>query len=108
MNSHYPWYKLRGKVRAPSHQSALVQDLGFPLVQQPAYSPELNPVERLFEELRRAIEGRVYASLEDKMSAVEAELRQWDADPERVRQLMAWPWIMDSLHHLPRPNPVAA
>jgi hypothetical protein len=24
-----------------------VQDLGFPLVQQPAYAPELNPVERL-------------------------------------------------------------
>ena len=92
---------------APSHRSALVQDLGFPLVQQPAYAPELNPVERLFEELRRAVEGRVYASLETKVAAIEAELLAWDADPERVRRLMGWAWIMDALEQLPQPNSIA-
>jgi transposase len=29
----------------------------------PSYSPELNPAERIFEEVRRRVEGRVYDSL---------------------------------------------
>lgn len=93
---------------APSHRSEVVQDLGFPLVQQPAYAPELNPVERLFEELRRAVEGRVYASLEAKVAAIEAELLTWDADPERVRSLTRWAWITDTLDQLPQPDTIAA
>src|SRR5919106_2354380 len=51
---------------ASSHRSAVVQAVGFPLVQQPAYAPELDPVERLFEELRRVVEGKVYDALEAK------------------------------------------
>jgi hypothetical protein len=93
---------------APSHRSALVQDRGFPLVQQPAYAPELNPVERLFEELRCAVDGRVYASREAKVTAIEAELLEWDAYPERVRRLMGWAWIMDALDQLPQPHSIAA
>lgn len=93
---------------APSHRSALVQELGFPLVQQPAYAPELNPMERLFEELRRAVEGKVYGSLEDKVAAIESELWRWDADPERVRRLVGWSWITDTLRLLPHPDRIAA
>lgn len=93
---------------APSHRSEVVQDLGFPLVQQPAYSPELNPVERLIEELRRAVEGKVYDTLEEKVAAIEAELRQWDADPERVQRLAGWDWIRETLNQLPSPTPMAA
>ena len=86
---------------ASSHRSEVVQEVGFPLVQQPAYAPELNPVERCFEELRRMVEGRVYASLEEKVAAIEAELRKWDVDPDRVRRLVGWWWIMDTLNQLP-------
>jgi hypothetical protein len=87
---------------ASSHRSGVVQEVGFPLVQQPAYAPELNPPERLFEELRRVVEGKVYATLEAKVAAIEAELRQWDADPYRVRRLVGWSWIMDTLGQFPR------
>lgn len=93
---------------APSHRSALVKEVGFALVQQPAYSPELNPAERLFQELRRAVEGRLYTSIEEKMAAIEAELSKWDADPDRVRRLVDWWWITDILDQLPHPDPIAA
>jgi len=86
---------------APSHRSGVVQEVGFPLVQQPAYAPELNPAERFFEELRRVVEGKVYDSLAAKVAALEAELRQWDADPERMSQLVGWSWIMNTLNQLP-------
>jgi transposase len=93
---------------APSHRAEVVQDLGFPLVQQPAYAPELNPVERLIEELRRAVEGKVYDSLDAKVAAIEAELRKWDVNPDRVRRLAYWDWIKDTLKQLPGLNPIAA
>jgi hypothetical protein len=93
---------------APSHRSQVVQDLGFPLVQQPAYAPELDPVERLIEELRRVVEGKVYDTLDAKVAAIEAELWKWDADADRVRRLADWDWIRDTLNQFPRPNPIAA
>jgi len=85
----------------------MVQDLGFPLVQQPACAPELNPVEWLTEELRRAVEGRVYDTLDGKVAAIEAELRKWEADADRVHRLAGWDWIKDTLNQLSHPNPIA-
>jgi hypothetical protein len=86
---------------APSHLAHLVRGAGPPLVRLPPYSPELNPAERVFEELRRAVEGEVYGDLERKVAAVESELRRWAADPARVRRLTGWTWITDALTQLP-------
>jgi transposase len=72
---------------APSHRSQVVQDLGFSLVQQPAYAPELNPVEQLIEELRRVVEGKLYDTVDAKVAAIEVELQKWDVDADRVRRL---------------------
>ena len=68
---------------------------------QPAYSPELNPVERVFEEVRRWVEGTVYGSIEEKMDAVEAYLSELGSDPGRVRSLTAWSWIERTMRNLP-------
>jgi hypothetical protein len=35
--------------------------------------------------------------MEAKVEAIEAELREWDADPDRVRRLVGWSWIIDTL-----------
>ena len=93
---------------APSHADAAVRAVGLPLVALPPYSPELNPAERLFEEVRRRVEGTVYATLEDKLAAVEAFLDELDADPARVRSLCGWGWITDALDSLEAPAQKAA
>jgi hypothetical protein len=90
--------------RAPSHRDAAVREVGFPLIEQPPYAPELNPVERVFEELRAHIEGIVYPTIEDKVAAVERILAEFDADPARVRSLTGWGWITTNLHQLPTEN----
>ena len=54
---------------------------------------EVNPGERVFEELRRAIEGQVYDGLEEKVARVEEELHRLAAEPERVRRVTGWSWI---------------
>ena len=78
---------------ASSHRDDAVRAVGIPLIELPPYSPELSPAERLFEEVRRHVEGRVYATLADKVAAVEAFLDDLDADPARVRSLCGWDWI---------------
>ena len=93
---------------ASSHRDAAVRAVGVPLIQLPAYSPELNPAERLFEEVRRHVEGRVYATLADKVAAVEAFLEELDADPARIRRLCGWDWINAAIATLPEPQENAA
>ena len=88
--------------RAPSHRDATVRAVGLPLIEQPPYAPELNPAERVFEELRAGIEGVVYPTIEAKVAAVEAILDDLDRDPERVRRLTGWRWIAENLDALPQ------
>jgi DDE superfamily endonuclease len=86
---------------APSHRDADITDLDLAFIGLPAYSPELNPAERLFEEIRRRFEGRVYATLDAKAAEVQAFLAEFDADPVRVRRLCGWDWINDAIATLP-------
>ena len=64
------------------------------LVPLPAYSPELNPVERIWLYLReRFLSLRFFPDTE---AIVEASCRAWNAltaDPTRIRSLCAYPWI---------------
>jgi transposase len=87
--------------RAPRHRDDAVRALDFPLVEQPAYAPELNPAERVFEHLRAEIEGVIYPTIEAKVAAVETLLEELDADPARVQSLTNWHWIADILDQLP-------
>lgn len=89
---------------ASSHRGQQVGKLPFARIFQPPYSPEVNPIERIFEELRRAVEGLIYATLDLKKQALEAELAQLAADPERVKCLVAWDWLCDALKSLPEPE----
>ena len=93
---------------APAHRAKLVREVGVTLVTQPAAAPELNPAERIFQELRRVVEGLVYATLEDKVAVVERELTALAADPARLKRLVGWDWIADSLAQLPAEFPTSS
>jgi hypothetical protein len=86
---------------APSQRGKQVAALDFQRIPLPASSPELNPAERIFEEIRARTEGVVYDSLEAKQAVAAASLQELAADPERVKQLCGWPWIRDALTGLP-------
>jgi DDE superfamily endonuclease len=84
-----------------SHRARVVRDVGLPLIALPAYAPECNPAERVFEEIRRASEGRVYPDLDAKRAVAEAVLTTLAADPDRVRRLAGWAWIAAAAASLP-------
>ena len=86
---------------ARGHRGEKVRNVGLVTIIQPAYSPELNPVERVFEEVRRWVEGKVYGSIEEKMDAVEGYLTELGSDEGRVRSLTAWDWIEHATRSLP-------
>jgi hypothetical protein len=93
---------------APSHRDDEITDLDLGFVGLPPYSPELNPAELLFKELRRLVEGKVYATLDAKVAEVQAFLETLDADPPRVHRLCGWDWINTAIATLPIPLENAA
>ena len=81
------------------HQSqALTPASNLRLLTLPPYSPELNPVEHLWDDLReKSFHNRVFDSIDALETHLESSLRALELDHPRVRSIVAWPWIMNSL-----------
>jgi hypothetical protein len=74
------------------------QDLVVPenirLIEQPSHSPELNPVEHLWEELReKHLPNKAFKSLDAVEEALCKGLRELDDDPERLRSMTNFPYL---------------
>ena len=68
------------------------------LVYLPPYSPELNPVEHIWDEVREKSFGNlVFNSLDALESQLESALFTLEKDQTRVKAIVAWPWIINSL-----------
>jgi transposase len=64
----------------------------------PPYSPELNPVEHLWDDLReKSFHNRVFETLEALEDHLVSALRTMENDHDRARSSTAWPWIIDAL-----------
>lgn len=64
------------------------------LVSQPAYSPELNPVEHIWDELReKYFHNRIFSSLELLIDALCQGLNDLTDDTERLRSLTSFPHL---------------
>ena len=83
--------------RAPGHRGSAYANVKVRLIEQPPYSPELNPAERVFQYLRNKVEGLVYGTIAAKKDAIEAEMAKLAADPDMVRSLAGWDWICQSV-----------
>ena len=81
---------------ASSHRS---KDLQIPenirLHRLPGYSPELNPQEHVWDELReKEFPNRVFETMEGVIGQLEAGLPRLAANTQALRSLTAWPWIV--------------
>lgn len=81
------------------HQSqVLTPATNLRLLTLPPYSPELNPVEHLWDDLReKAFHNRIFDSIDALELHLESSLRAMELDHPRVRSIVAWPWIINSL-----------
>lgn len=77
---------------APCHKPKILHSIdGLTLVYLPPYSPELNPVERFFEEVRRATANTLFTTLGDIEKRISLAINSWTE--ERLRQLCCYEWI---------------
>lgn len=78
---------------AGSHKSERVDYGGLTKELLPPYSPELNPVERFFQELRRELKNKVYESYREVEQAVEELFNSYLAKPEAIKRLTNFHWL---------------
>jgi len=64
----------------------------------PPYSPELNPIEHVWDELReKYFHNRVFSSLEEVKQHLLEALVAFERSSERIRSICAWSWIINSV-----------
>ena len=81
---------------AGAHQPTAIAHSNIILQKLPSASPELNPVERFFEELRKALSNQVFnttEALEDKLCEV---LQHYYKNPTALISLTNYPYLSTS------------
>ena len=64
----------------------------------PPYSPELNPQEHVWDELReKFFHNRAFDSLDALETHLEEALRSLESSPQRMRSIAGWDWIINSV-----------
>lgn len=86
---------------APSHRSGEVaHPENVSLLELPAYSPELDPVERWFQEFRRELSNRTFEAVELLQEALSKTLQPYWEDPARLRRLTGFSWWVEAINAL--------
>jgi transposase len=84
---------------APSHRGKeLVVPKNMRLLALPPYSPELNPAELLWDELReKEFANRVFETLRGVVVQLRSGLDRLRRHPKELMSLTGWDWIIRSL-----------
>ena len=81
---------------APCHRVKLLKNIpGLTLIFLPSYSPELNPTERFFEEIRRATANRIFENIEKQEVIITRAVNRWSRNPAAMRRLLGFDWILE-------------
>lgn len=92
--------------RAGAHVSGAVQ---WPAEMEPFYlpprSPELDPAERWFRELRGSLSNAAHQTLEVMAAALTAALRPWWEDMPRLARLVGYSWWTAATGSILTPSP---
>ena len=78
--------------------SDLVVPENMKLLSLPAYSPNLNPVENIWEELREKwFNNKVFADMDVLEEQLLYGLKYLGGNPELTKSIAGWPWIINAI-----------
>ncbi len=81
---------------APCHRPKIHREIeGLIVLFLPPYSPELNPAERFFGEVRKATANQVFDTIEAQEILIEARVRALADDVEGMKKLLGYGWILE-------------
>jgi hypothetical protein len=94
--AHAQDFIVMGVDGANSHVAkALVVPENIRLHRLPGSSPELNPQEHLGDEIgEKEFPNRVFSNMAGVVRTLETGLPRLASDPDRVRSICAWPWMV--------------
>jgi transposase len=78
---------------APAHRAALKVPAGIELVRLPAYTPELNPSERLWSPLRETVANRWFEQIEEMEDVLINGIRDLSGQKEYLSSLTNYHWL---------------
>lgn len=79
---------------APTHRPQILRRIpGLTVIFLPPYSPELNPAERFFEEMRRATADQTFENLAEQEKVITEAILGWMADEVKLQTLVGYEWI---------------
>lgn len=82
---------------AGSHQAnVLSADSPLRLEKLPACSPELNPAERFFQELRKELANQIFETIDEIEVKLEQVLHRYWKEPRLIMSLTSFPYIVTS------------
>ncbi len=84
--------------QASAHQALALswQEFLIPIF-QPAHSPQLNPIERLWQFIKRQFKGESFSNLQQLRLRVQHELAQMSC--ELISSLTSYDFILEALFH---------
>lgn len=83
---------------APSHRPKIIRERkNITCIFLPPYSPELNPTERFFEEVRKATANQIFETIEEQENVIERTVKDLSANEDSMRQLLLYPWIREQV-----------
>ena len=82
---------------AAFHRSKKFQeDEDLTIIFLPSYSPQLNPVERFFQEMRKVTANRIFENIAIQEELLEKALSDWMLNTTQTKQLCGYDYIVKS------------
>ncbi|MFH1546685.1 MAG: transposase, partial [Patescibacteria group bacterium] len=84
---------------APCHRSRKLRiPDNIEILKLPPYSPQLNPVENLWDEMREKFFANcVFRDMDAVEQQMIIALLSLESSPEKVRSIAGWQWILDAI-----------
>lgn len=83
---------------APSHLPKIVRERArITCIFLPPYSPELNPAERFFGEVRKSTANRIFKTLEEQEEAIASFVKTLSEDTKKMKRLLGYDWILNQI-----------
>ncbi|WP_456470474.1 transposase, partial [Caminibacter sp.] len=72
-----------------------LEDNDLTIIFLPPYSPELNPTERFFQEMRKVTANRIFENIEEQEKLIDEALTNYMKKKESIKQLWGYEWIIE-------------